>query len=78
MKLSWRQRNSKPQRNALMKMELDLANLDWHFSSEVSFITYLPVLYKGTATQLLGSDGLLLNCQFLISPCDVNQHYLDA
>ena len=61
-----------------MKMEWDVANLDWHFSSEVSFITHLPVLYQGTATQLLGSDELSLNCHFLISPWDVNQHYLDA
>ena len=78
MKLSLRQRNSKPQRNALMKMEWDVANLDWHFSSEVPFITHLPVLYKGTATQLLRSDDLSLNCHFVISPWDVNQQYLDA
>jgi len=34
-------------------------------------------MYKGTATQLLRSDDLLLNCHFLISPWDVNQHYFD-
>ena len=35
MKLSLRQRNSKSQRNALMKMEWDAANWHWHFASEV-------------------------------------------
>jgi hypothetical protein len=61
MKLSRRrQRNSKPQRNALMKMEWDVANLDWHFCSEVLCIIQLPVLYKGTVTQLLGPDWLLV------------------
>lgn len=59
-----------------MKMEWYEAKLDSHLSSEVSFMTHLPVSYKGTVTQLLGHNSPLFSCHSVISPWNVNRHCL--